>query len=127
MIHSIHCLFTIGKYSHALGIDFHKAHSTFVLIDKESAVVWKRRIHSTPDAFTRALALLEGVVPLADLPAAIEPVCGWRWAVKLLEREWIAVKVANPRKVRITADSLDKTDDNDAARLAWIRLVNKMR
>ncbi len=81
---------------------------------------------STPDDFRKTLGILRGVVSLATLPAAIEPVCGWRWAVKLLEEEGVAVKVANPRKVRIIADSLDKTDDNDAARLAWIRLVDKL-
>ena len=112
--------------THALGIDFHKAHSTFVLIDTDSKVVWKRRTPSTPDDFQKTLGVLKDVVPLPALPAAIEPVCGWRWAVKLLEEEGIAVKVANPRKMRIIADSLDKTDDNDAARLAWIRLVDKM-
>mgnify|MGYP001607228792 CR=1 FL=1 len=112
--------------THALGIDFHKAHSTFVLIDNDSTVVWKRTTPSTPDDFRKTLGVLKGVVPLTALPAAIEPVCGWRWAVKLLEEACVDIKVANPRKVRIIADSLDKTDDNDAARLAWLRLVNKM-
>lgn len=110
----------------ALGIDFHKAHSTFVLINSDSDVLWKRKTPSTPDDFRKTLGILRDVVPLVALPAAIEPVCGWRWAVKLLEEEGIAVKVANPRRVRIIADSLDKTDDNDAARLAWIRLVDKL-
>lgn len=112
--------------SHALGIDFHKAHSTFVLIDQESTVVWKRRVPSAPEEFRKALGLLSRVVPLHDLPAAIEPVCGWRWAVRILAGEGCAALVANPRKVRIIADSLDKTDDNDAARLAWLRLVGKL-
>ncbi len=112
--------------THALGIDFHKAHSTFVLINNDSEVIWKRKTPSTPDDFRKTLGVLKEVVPLALLPAAIEPVCGWRWAVKLLEEASIDIKVANPRKVRIIADSLDKTDDNDAARLAWIRLVDKL-
>lgn len=112
--------------SHALGIDFHKAHSTFVLIDHASAVVWKRRVPSAPEDFRKALGLLSRVVPLRDLPAAIEPVCGWRWAVKALTAKGCAALVANPRKVRIIADSLDKTDDNDAARLAWLCMVGKL-
>jgi transposase len=112
--------------THALGIDFHKARSTFVLIDNDSKVVWKRTIPSTPDDFRKTLGILKDVVPLTGLPAAIEPVCGWRWAFKLLEESSVDIEVANPRKVRIIADSLDKTDDNDAARLAWIRLVDKM-
>lgn len=110
----------------ALGIDIHKEHSTLVLIDHESATVWKRRIKSTPTDYQSALTMLERVTPLDGLPAAIEPVCGWKWAVKIMQEHGINIAVANPRKVRLIAESLDKTDENDAAHLAWVRLVDKL-
>lgn len=117
---------TMAIATHALGIDFHKAQSTLVLIDGKSAVRWKRRIRSTPEDFRNALDRLASVIPLAALPAVIEPVCGWRWAVAALKGAGIDVEVANPRRVRMIADSLDKTDENDAMRLAWIRMVGKL-
>ena len=112
--------------SFALGIDIHKEHSTFVLIDHESAIVWKRRIKSTPLEYQRACTILSAFVPLDGLPAAIEPVCGWKWAVQIMHERGINIAVANPRKVRLIAESLDKTDENDAAHLAWVRLVDKL-
>jgi transposase len=112
--------------SYALGIDIHKESSTFVLVDHESTIYWTRRLKSTPKEYRSALAMLKTVVPLDGLPAAIEPVCGWKWAVQICKEHGIDIEVANPRKVRLIAESLDKTDKNDAAHLAWIRLVGKL-
>lgn len=111
---------------YALGIDIHKESSTFVLVDHESTIYWQRRLKSTPKEYAAALAMLKTVVPLEGLPAAIEPVCGWKWAVTLLKEHGVDIEVANPRKVRLIAESLDKTDKNDATHLAWIRLVGKL-
>lgn len=110
----------------ALGIDIHKEHSTLVLIDHESTIVWKRRIKSTPTEYRSACTVLSAFAPLDGLPAAIEPVCGWRWAIAICKERGINIAVANPRKVRLIAESLDKTDENDAAHLAWVRLVDKL-
>jgi transposase len=112
--------------SYALGIDIHKESSTFVLVDHKGTIYWTRRLKSTPKEYRIALALLNTVAPLDGLPAAIEPVCGWKWAVQICTEHGVAIEVANPRKVRLIAESLDKTDKNDAAHLAWIRLVGKL-
>ena len=50
--------------------------------------------------------------------AFIEPVCGWIWVVEQLKTLGVEVHISNPRKIRMIADSLKKTDEEDAYILA---------
>jgi transposase len=106
---------------HYLGIDLHKRSSVWVLINKEKKVVFRRSVAVTPDAFeavTRALP-----IPAKELSVVIEPVCGWLWVAAQLEKAGMDVRIANPRKVRLIADSRMKCDRIDATILAELLAV----
>lgn len=53
-------------------------------------------------------------VPLTETQAALEPVGPWRWITEQLEAAGMEIHIANPRKVRLIAESTQKTDKNDA-------------
>lgn len=99
-----------------LGIDLHKRVSSWVLIDRDRNVQYKRTVSVTPKAIASALSELP--VSTSTMHTAIEPVCGWRWVVKQLEEAGIEVSVANPLKTRLIADSRMKYDSIDAQTLA---------
>jgi transposase len=102
-----------------VGIDLHKRSSTWVaLAENGRDTLFKQEFPVTPEAIARGIALSETCGD--SIVAAIEPVCGWRWVVPLLEAHNIEVHVSNPRKVRAIADSLQKTDENDAIMLAQL-------
>ncbi len=99
-----------------LGIDLHKRVSSWVLINADRKVQYKRSVLVTPEAIASALDELP--TPLNTMQTAIEPVCGWRWVVKQLEEAGTKVSVANPLKTRLIADSRMKYDSIDAQTLA---------
>lgn len=106
---------------HHLGIDLHKRSSVWVLINKEKKAVFRRSVVVNPDAFDATIRALP-VSPM-DLPVVIEPVCGWLWVAKQLEDAGMEVHIANPRKVRLIADSRMKCDRIDATTLAELLAV----
>lgn len=108
--------------SYTLGIDLHKRSSVWVLINNEKEVVKKFTVPSTRAAVPDAVKAL-GISPL-HLPTAIEPVCGWRWYSEVLEKEGLAVSIANPARVRLIADSKEKHDAYDARMLAELLHIN---
>jgi len=101
---------------YTLGIDLHKRASTWSLINESHTEIWKTSVVSHPDHFSKTLP----TVPVApqDLQVAIEPVAGWRWATQLLEEHGCDVHMAHPRKVKLIAESKQKTDALDAYQLA---------
>jgi transposase len=102
-----------------VGIDLHKRSSTWVaLAENGRDTLFTQEFPVTPEAIARGIALSKRCGE--TIVAAIEPVCGWRWVVPLLEENNIEVHVSNPRKVRAIADSLQKTDENDATMLAQL-------
>ena len=104
---------------YTLGIDLHKRMSMWVVIDETLQVVWSATVKCHPDYVTAALRKIEGQdIPLQGMPAALEPVCGWRWVATQLEGAGMDIHIANPAKVRIIAESAQKTDFNDARFLA---------
>lgn len=99
-----------------LGIDLHKKTLTWSLLDDKGTELHCATVKSHPDNISTALKKMH--VPLPEIQAAIEPTCGWRWVSELLESNGIAVKYAHPLKVRMIANSTQKTDHNDAFTLA---------
>ena len=99
-----------------LGIDLHKKSSVWVMMDEKRNVVWHDTFASHPLDISAGIAKIPA--PLQEVKVAIEPVCGWRWVTKQLEASGLEVHIANPKKVRLIAESKQKTDFNDARTLA---------
>ena len=99
-----------------LGIDLHKRTSTWVMMDEKRNVVWKNTVASHPFDISTSIEKLP--VPLVGIKVAIEPVTGWRWVTKQLEEAGLEIHIAHPMKVRLIAESKQKTDFNDAKTLA---------
>lgn len=100
-----------------IGIDLHKRLQTWVVLgEKDNTKLLNRTYPVTPDAIGRAVS---DVKKLGNICIAlVEPCCGWIWVVKQLRELGVEVQISNPRKIRMIADSLKKTDENDAFTLA---------
>jgi transposase len=99
-----------------LGIDLHKKSSVWVMMDEKRNVAWHASIASHPLDISAGIKKIP--VPLSEVKVAIEPVTGWRWVTKQLEEAGLEVHIAHPQKVRMIAESKQKTDFNDARTLA---------
>ena len=101
-----------------IGIDLHKRTQTWVaLAENGKDTLFTRE-------FPVTLAGVEAGIKLSkscgEKIVAIEPTCGCLWVVPLLRACDIEVHISNPRKVKAIADSLQKTDKNDATTLAQL-------
>jgi transposase len=100
-----------------IGIDLHKSIQVWVgLAEAGNDKLFTQTFPVTPEAVNQAVTLAgkKG----HRLIAAVEPVCGWIWVVKQLRHLGVEVHIVNPRKIRMIADSLKKTDEGDAYTLA---------
>ena len=102
--------------THILGIDLHKRSLVWSLLDETGTELWCETVKAHPDHISTALTRLS--VPPEHVTAVIEPTCGWRWVSVLLEEHGVSVKYAHPLKVRMIAESTEKTDRRDAFTLA---------
>lgn len=109
------------SYQYALGIDLHKRTSTWKLVDNNRKVICTKVVDCQIKDIEIALKNLP--ISCVNLPVAIEPVCGWRWVTSLLEKHKCDVHPANPYKLRLIADSKQKTDEADAKILAEFLLL----
>lgn len=104
-----------------IGIDLHKRTQTWVaLADNGTDVLFTKEFEVTPEAVRQGIVYVQKLAT-DKIVAAIEPTCGWLWVVPLLRASGMEVHISNPRKVKAIADSMQKTDKNDATMLA--RLV----
>src|SRR3989338_5191419 len=100
-----------------IGIDLHKRLQTWVVLgEKDNTKLLSRTYPVTPESISRAVSDVKKLG--SEYTALVEPVCGWIWVVKQLREQGIEVQISNPRKIRMIADSLKKTDENDAFTLA---------
>lgn len=100
-----------------IGIDLHKRSQTWVVLgEKDNTKLLTKTYPVTPEAIDMAYHQTKKFGN--HLIAFIEPVCGWIWVVEQLKSLGIEVHISNPRKVRMIADSLKKTDEEDAFILA---------
>lgn len=101
-----------------IGIDLHKRTQTWVALAEDGASkLFTREFPVTPEGVQAGIRLARSV-STDKLVVAVEPVGGWDWVVALLREAGIEVHLSNPRKVKAIADSLQKTDENDAHILA---------
>jgi len=101
---------------HTLGIDLHKRSSVWVLIDDQYHELFKENVACHPKYISTAIKKLP--VETTDIKVALEPACGWRWISKQLLEAGMDVHIANPKKVRLIAESKQKHDLGDARVLA---------
>jgi len=100
-----------------IGIDLHKRLQTWVVLgEKDNTKLLTKTYPVTPEDIIRAVSEVKKLG--TEYHALIEPVCGWIWVVKQLRELGIDVSISNPRKIRMIAESLTKTDENDAYTLA---------
>lgn len=100
-----------------IGIDLHKRLQTWVVLgEKDNTKLLSRTYPVTPESINRAVSDVKQLG--GGLVALVEPACGWIWVVKQLRDLGLEVQISNPRKIRMIADSLKKTDENDAFTLA---------
>lgn len=101
-----------------VGIDLHKRTQTWVaLAENGKDTLFTREFPVTPAGVEAGIKLSKSC---GEKIVAIEPTCGWLWVVPLLRACDIEVHISNPRKVKAIADSLQKTDKNDATTLAQL-------
>lgn len=102
-----------------IGIDLHKVKQTWVGIPEQGeGKLFSKEFPVTPDGVKEAISFAKKYG--GTLVAVLEPCCGWKWVKKQLEESGLEVHMTNPRKVRAIADSLQKTDENDAHTLALL-------
>ena len=99
-----------------VGIDLHLKRSRYVMLNQEGRVIAKRTIASTPQAFRETFGALEA----RSTQVAMEATINWYWAVDIFDELGIDVRLANPHKVRLIAESTIKTDTVDATALAQL-------
>lgn len=100
-----------------IGIDLHKRLQTWVVLgEKDNTKLLTKTYPVTPESISRAVSEVKQLG--SECHVLIEPVCGWIWVVKQLRELGMEVEISNPRKIRMIADSLNKTDENDAYTLA---------
>ena len=103
-----------------IGIDLHGKRSRYVVVDQGGRVKKKATIASRPEAFRETF---EGFDP-KKTRVALEATVNWYWAVDTLDELGLDVHLANPRKVRLIAESTIKTDTVDATALAQLLRMN---
>jgi transposase len=101
-----------------IGIDLHKVNMTWVGIgEKGNEKLFIKEWPVTPEGVTEGISFVKNSYQ-GEIIVAIEPCCGWMWVYDQLTASKLEVHITNPRKVRAIADSLQKTDENDAHTLA---------
>lgn len=102
-----------------IGIDLHKRSQTWVILgEKDNNKLLTRNYAVTPEGIQQACDQAKKFG--THMSAFIEPVCGWIWVVRQLRSLGVGVHITNPRKIRMIADSLKKTDEEDAYVLAQL-------
>ena len=98
-----------------VGIDLHKRSMTVCVIDKSQEKPFVRRFHCSEEA--KVLAFFETLCPFQ---ATVEASATYQWLWELLEPLADRLVLAHPKKIRIIAESMKKTDREDARFLAWL-------
>lgn len=101
-----------------IGIDLHKHTQTWVaLSDNGKDILFTKVLPATPTGVAQGIIDAKRCAS-GPIVVAIEPTCGYLWVLPLLRESGMEVHISNPRKVKAIADSLQKTDKNDATTLA---------
>jgi transposase len=98
----------------SVGIDLHKHSITICVLDEARDVLFRQTIPCT-----RRDAILETFRGLDPFQAVIEATASYYWLVELLEPLAKRIVLANPKRLRVIAESTRKTDRIDAYVLAF--------
>jgi len=99
-----------------VGMDIHKRFSQVAVIDESGEVKDRRRLNHTPK---EELIEYFNQFPL-DTQVVMEPTCGWGWLSDGILDLGLEVILAHPSKVRLIAESRNKSDKVDAVVLAQL-------
>lgn len=103
-----------------VGMDIHKNYSSVAVINQEGKTVERSRLdHRYREELTK---YFNQFPPKTQV--VMEATCGWGWLAELLEDLGLEVKLANPSKVKLIAESQIKTDKVDATVLAQLLRTN---
>lgn len=105
-------MMTQDDYEQAVGLDLGDRFSYLVFLDASGEPQEQTKIRTTPEAMR---ARFEGV---GRLRIALEVGSHSPWVARLLQELGHEVIVANPRKIPLIGESLEKTDQRDAELLA---------
>lgn len=103
-----------------IGMDIHKNYSSVAVTDERGDLVDRCRIDHR---HREELVGYFNRFP-SKTQVVMEATCGWGWLSELLQDLGLAVKLANPSKVKIIAESQIKTDKVDALVLAQLMRTN---
>jgi transposase len=103
-----------------VGIDLHKKTSTYVVLDQGGRRLKGETIASRPEEFRRKFAAFEP----GRTKVVLEATINWYWVVDVLDELGLEVHLADPRKIRVIAESTVKTDTVDATVLAQLLRLN---
>ncbi len=98
-----------------IGLDVHRRFSQAAVLDDRGAVVEKTRLPNDPEQFMGFFEQFPDKTPVS-----LEATLGWEWIGDLLQEQGLDVKLANPLKVKLIAESTIKTDTVDAVNLAQL-------
>jgi len=99
-----------------IGVDFHKRFSRVVTLDDAGLVVDRQTLrHRDREGMIEYFRSRAG-----DATVTVEATRGWYWLNELLANLGVDMKLAHPRKVRLIAESVIKTDTVDAGTLAQL-------
>lgn len=91
-----------------IGIDYHKRFSVVVLGDKDGNMVQRHKL------INDERLVREFFLPYTGARCVIESCRGFEWFVDLLKDIGLLVTVCDPRRVKLIAESRNKTDNRDA-------------
>ncbi len=103
-----------------IGMDFHLQHSSIAVMDKNGNITEETKLYH--NKVTEIKEFFEKFPKNTDV--AIEATRNWYWMIDLLESLNMHVRLVNPKKTRIIAESTIKTDKIDARILAHLTRCN---
>ncbi len=103
------------KEEYHIGVDLHKKFSQVAVLDKKGEVLANKRVPNNPDLLAEHFSDFP-----KETPVTLEATIGYEWMSDLLTDIGLKVNLANPRKVRLIAESTIKTDKVDAITLAQL-------
>jgi len=105
---------------HFIGMDIHKNYSSVAVTNEQGDLVDRCRVNHR---HREELIGYFNQFP-SRTQVVMEATCGWGWLSELLQDLGLEVKLANPSKVKIIAESQIKTDKVDALALAQLLRTN---
>lgn len=96
-----------------IGLDHHRKFTQVAVVNGADQVVLECRMPNTEEAINNLLSQLPG-----PNEAVVEAGPSWGWIFDSFQRMGVKVVLANPRQVRVIAETRCKTDRRDALALA---------